>query len=100
MTHHVEPKRMYFAVFGALMVLTVLTVWVATVDLGALNIVVALAIATSKALLVVLFFMHVRHSPPLTQVVIAAGFLWLIILLVLLLSDYFSRSWLPVPSAW
>ncbi len=100
MTNHVEPKRTYFAVFAALMLLTALTVWVSTMDLGALSIVAALAIAVSKALLVALFFMHVRHSKPLTQVVVAAGCLWLVILLVLTLSDYFTRGWLPPPAGW
>lgn len=100
MMNHVEPKRVYFAVFAALIALTALTVLVSTVDLGSLSIVAALAIAVSKALLVVLFFMHVRHSKPLTQVVVAGGLLWLVILLVLTLSDYFTRSWLPRPTGW
>jgi cytochrome c oxidase subunit 4 len=99
-THHVEPKKVYLRVFAALMVFTVVTVWASTVDLGPLNIVVALVIAVCKALLVVLFFMHVRYSRPLTQIVVAGGFLWLIILLVLTLSDYFSRGWLPAPAGW
>jgi cytochrome c oxidase subunit 4 len=100
MTHKVESKSLYFKVFAALMALTVLTVWVSYYDMGDLSIVVALAIAVSKALLVILFFMHVRHSPPLTQIAVAGGFLWLVILLLLTLSDYVSREWLPLPSGW
>lgn len=100
MIHHVEPKSVYFKVFAALMALTSLTVWVSYHDLGDLSIVVALAIALTKALLVILFFMHVRHSPPLTRVAVAGGFLWLAILLALTFSDYFSRDWLPAPSGW
>ena len=100
MTHRVEPKKSYFAIFAALMALTALTVWASTVDFGALSIVVALAIAVVKALLVILFFMHVRHSRPLTQAVIAGGLVWLVILLVLPLSDYLTRGWLPPPPAW
>lgn len=100
MIHHVEPKSVYFKVFAALMALTALTVWVSYRDLGDLSIVVALAIAVTKALLVILYFMHVRHSPPLTRVVVVGGFLWLVILLVLTLSDYFSRNWLPAPPGW
>ena len=100
MTHHVEPKRMYFMIFGALMALTALTVWASTLDLGAMNVVVALSIASVKALVVILYFMHVRHSKPLTQLAVGVGFLWLLILLVLLLADYYTRDWLPVPSGW
>ena len=100
MTHRVESRKMYLAIFAALMVLTTLTVWVSTVDLGDASIVVALVIAVAKALLVILFFMHVRHSKPLTQVVIVAGFLWLAILLILTLSDYLTRAWLAPPRPW
>ncbi len=100
MMHRVEPKSVYFKVFAALMALTTLTVWVSYYDLGDFSIAAALAIAVTKALLVILFFMHVRHSPPLTRVAVAGGFLWLVILLVLTLSDYFSRGWLPSPSGW
>jgi len=101
MSSKVESKRTYFAIFGALMVLTGLTVGVSMIDFGgSLNIVLALTIAVSKALLVILFFMHVRESRPLTQITVAAGFLWLMIMLVLLMSDYLSRGWLSGPSPW
>lgn len=100
MVSHPESKKIYFAVFAALMVFTLTTVEVARFDLGAMNVVAALAIAVMKAVLVVLFFMHVRHSPSLTKVTVAAGSFWLLILIVLTLSDYVSRSWLPVPQAW
>jgi cytochrome c oxidase subunit 4 len=100
MTHHVEPKRVYFAVFAALMALTAVTVWASMADFGALSVVVALAIAVAKALLVALIFMHVRHSRPLTRVVVVGGLLWLVILLALTLSDYLTRGWLPQPAAW
>jgi cytochrome c oxidase subunit 4 len=100
MASHAESKKIYFAVLAALMLSTLTTVEVARFDLGRLNVVVALTIAVVKAMLVVLYFMHVRHSPPLTKVTVAAGLLWLLILLALTLSDYVSRSWLPVPAAW
>ena len=90
--HHVVPLRVYLAVFGALLVLTALTVWVAEIDLGPLNTVVALSIATLKAVLVVLWFMHVRYSSRLTWVFVAAGFLWLALLIGGTLGDYFSRG--------
>ena len=79
------------------MVLTVVTVWVASVELGWLNTPVALAIAVTKATLVVLYFMHVRYSTRLTWVVVVSGFFWLGILFVLTLSDYLSRGWLNPP---
>ena len=90
---HQAPLAMYFAVFGVLMVLTVLTVWVSRIDLGAMNTAVALAIAVVKALVVILWFMHVIHSPRLTWIVVIASFLWLAVLFVLLFSDYLTRMW-------
>jgi cytochrome c oxidase subunit 4 len=95
-----EPKKVYFSIFGALMVLTLTTIWAASFDLGQFNIVVALVIAVAKALLVVLFFMHVRHSSGLTKLTVSAGLLWLMILIVLTMGDYASRGWLPVPQPW
>jgi cytochrome c oxidase subunit 4 len=86
---------MYYAVFAALMVGTALTVAVAFVDLGALNNVLMLGIAMTKALLVILFFMHVRWSTRLTWVVAASGFFWLLILFSLTMQDYLTRGWVP-----
>ncbi len=91
---HVAPKSMYYAVFLALVVGTILTVLAAKVDLGALNNVVMLAIACTKASLVILFFMHVRWSSRLTWVVAMSGFFWLLILFGLGMSDYLSRGWI------
>jgi cytochrome c oxidase subunit IV len=100
MSPHVVSARVYVGVFVALLFLTGLTTAVAFVDLGALNTVVALAIAVAKMLLVILFFMHVRNSSGLTRIVILAGFFWLAILLTLTLSDVLTRQWTPRPSAW
>lgn len=99
MSEHIVSKKLYYVIFGALMVLTGLTVWVANIDLGSekLNTVVALAIAMTKAMLVVLYFMHVRYSSRLTWVVVAGGFLWLVIMIGLTLSDYLSRGLLTYP---
>jgi cytochrome c oxidase subunit 4 len=94
---HVISPRIYLAILAALLVLTTVTVAVAFMDLGALNNVVALSIAVAKAVLVILFFMHVRYSTPLTWLTVAGGFFWLLILLVLTYSDYVSRGWLGVP---
>lgn len=91
--HHQAPLGMYFTVFAALMVLTVLTVWVSRIDLGAFNTAVAMAIAIVKALVVILWFMHVIHSPRLTWIVVICSFLWLAVLFVLTFSDYLTRHW-------
>jgi cytochrome c oxidase subunit 4 len=98
MSEHVVSRGTYFAIFGALMALTILTVWVAYYDLGSWNVIVALSIAVLKGTLVVLYFMHVRYSSKLTWVFVCAGFLWLLILFALTLSDYFTRSWVPIGS--
>ena len=92
---HVAPKSLYYGVFLALLVGTALTVAVAFLDLGAMNNVVMLTIACVKALLVILFFMHVRWSSRLTWMVVASGFFWLLILFGLTMQDYFTRGWVP-----
>ncbi len=93
MSGHVAPKGMYIAVFLALILGTFLTVVAARVDLGVMNNVVMLAIAATKAMLVILFFMHVRWSTRLTWVVVASGFFWLMILFSLTMNDYLTRGW-------
>ncbi len=90
---HKHPTPMlYLVIFGILAVLTVSTWAIAFVDLGIFNPVIALAIACTKATLVILFFMHVRYSNKLTKITISAGFFWLMILITLSLSDYLSRN--------
>lgn len=91
---HVAPKSLYYLIFAALMVGTALTVGAAFIDMGSLNNVVMLAIACTKALLVILFFMHVRWSSRLTWVVAASGFVWLLIMFGFTLADYMSRGWI------
>ena len=97
MSEHIVSPKLYLAIFLALMVLTGSTVYAATVDLNqyyaGLNVIVALVIATCKALLVVLFFMHAYYSSKRTQLIIFAGVFWLAIMLSLTLGDYASRSW-------
>lgn len=92
-THHVVSWRVYLTVFLALCVLTVLTAEVARYDFGELNLIVALAIAVTKASLVVLFFMHARYSDRLTGLVITTAIAFLFILIFLTMSDYATRSW-------
>jgi len=93
MSAHVAPRGLYYLIFLALMVGTILTVLVARFDLGALNNVVMLTIACGKALLVILFFMHVRWSSRLTWVIAGSGFFWLLILLGITMTDYMTRGW-------
>ncbi len=92
MSQHVIPQRIYILIFITLLLLTLVTVDVAFYDAGWLNLPIALTIAMCKALLVLLFFMHVRYSSRLTWVFVAAGFFWLLILLVFTLSDYLTRG--------
>ena len=93
MSEHIVPRKIYFGVFAALMVGTALTVLAAQVNFGRLNDVVAMTIAVTKMMLVLLFFMHVRYSSRLIWVIVAGMFFWLVILLLLTLSDYTSRTW-------
>lgn len=98
--HHVVPVKLYLLVFGALMVLTAITVAVAFFDFGPLNNVIMLGIAIAKATLVVLFFMHVRYSTRLIPLVALGGFIWVGILFAFTMMDYMSRGWLGAGSAW
>jgi cytochrome c oxidase subunit 4 len=91
MSEHIVPLRVYYTIFGVLMLCTYLTVQIAFFDLGAFNIVAALVIAVFKATLVILFFMHVKYSTRLTWVVVVGSVFWLGILLALMFSDYLTR---------
>jgi cytochrome c oxidase subunit IV len=90
---HVVSVKTYLSVFAALIILTLTTVGIATIDLGPLNTIAALLIAAIKATVVILFFMHVRYSKPLIGVVVLGAVLWLAILIGLTLADFMSRSW-------
>jgi cytochrome c oxidase subunit IV len=96
-TPHMDSVKTYLMVFLALIAATVITTAVAFVDLGAFSVIVALAIAVCKMLLVALFFMHVRHSARLTQVVLVGGLLWFGILMGMTFIDFSSRTWMGVP---
>ena len=97
MSEHIVSPRIYLLIFAVLMILTITTVYAATVDLNAhfagLNVIVALLIATCKAILVILFFMHAYYSSKRTKLIVFAGFFWLAIMLSLTLGDYATRSW-------
>jgi cytochrome c oxidase subunit 4 len=98
--HSVTPVRTYVLIWLTLSILTIVTFYVSTVDLGPFNVVVALGIAAIKMMLVIWFFMHVRSDNPLTKLFVFAGFFWEGILLVMTLGDYFSRSWMPLGKFW
>jgi cytochrome c oxidase subunit 4 len=91
-SEHIVPASLYWLIFFILIIATGLTAWISTVDLGPFNTVVALVIATCKASLVVLIFMHVKYtSEKMTKAILASAVFWLILLLVLSLADYSSR---------
>lgn len=93
-TEHTIGPRGYLVVFAILMVLLALTVAAAYLDLGIWSVVLAVTIASIKALLVILYFMHVRYSTRLIWLFVGLGFAWLGIMIVLTVSDYVSRGWL------
>lgn len=101
--HHVVPPRIYITIVIALLFATAATVWASYIDLGEWHIlpgitlfwnpVVALAIAATKMILVVLFFMHVKYSTKLTKLTVGAGLFTFLILVGMTLSDYMTRAW-------
>jgi cytochrome c oxidase subunit 4 len=94
MSEHISSVKLYVGIWLALMVFTVLTVFAATLDLGVFNPIVALGIATTKAVLVVLFFMHVKYAhEKLTKLVIVTAIFFFLILLALTMADYGTRLW-------
>ena len=98
MSEHIVPVKVYLAIFLALLAGTALTVLAAFHDFpGQLNTVIALTIASIKATLVVLYFMHVRYSTRLTKLVVVGGFVWLALLIGLTMADVVSRGWIPIP---
>jgi cytochrome c oxidase subunit 4 len=96
MSQHILPVRTYLIVFGVLMGLLLLTVVAAYVVPSRLSVPVALTIATIKAVIIMMYFMHLRFSHRLTQIFAGASFLWLGILIALSMADYLSRGWLDI----
>ena len=90
-SEHVVSPKIYLTILLALLIGTVVTVYAAKIDLGRWNIVLALTIAVTKMTLVILFFMHGKYSARRTKLIIASGFFWLAIMLVLTLADYTTR---------
>ncbi|HZE26556.1 MAG TPA: cytochrome C oxidase subunit IV family protein [Terriglobales bacterium] len=94
MSEHISSVKLYVGIWLALLAGTGLTVFAAYVDLGPFNTIVALSIATIKAVLVVLFFMHVKYAHErMTKLVIVTAIFFLFILLALSMADYGTRLW-------
>src|SRR5580704_7975560 len=91
---HIVPVSLYVLIWAVLMVFTAITVFAARLELHVFNIIVALAIATFKGTLVVLFFMHLRYSTKLTMITVVASLFFLLIMFSLSMTDYLTRSWL------
>jgi cytochrome c oxidase subunit 4 len=101
--HHIVSPLIYLTILGSLLLATGLTVWASFIDLGEWHIapgltlfwnpVVALAIACTKMVLVVLFFMHVKYSTRLTKLTVACGLFTFLALIGMTMTDYFSRAW-------
>jgi cytochrome c oxidase subunit 4 len=93
----VDSVGTYVGVWLALLVLTGITTGVAFIDLGPFSVVVAIAIAVIKMLLVALFFMHIRHSTRLNKLVVTGGLLWFLILITFTLADVWTRGLMGTP---
>ena len=91
--HHIVSPLQYSFVYGALIIGTIITVIAADINLGVFNPIVALGIACTKAVIVILFFMHVKYQSHLIKVTVAAGFFTFIVLVTMSLVDYMSRAW-------
>jgi cytochrome c oxidase subunit 4 len=95
--HHIIPVRTYLIVFALLMALLVITVTVSLFDFGMLNLFVALSIATVKAGLIMVYFMHLRYSSKLIWIFAGLGFFGLIIMILIAMGDYVARGGVIVP---
>ena len=91
--HHIVTPLQYCFVFGALLLGTLITGVAADFDMGILNPVIALAIACTKAVIVILFFMHVKYQSKLIKMTVGAGFFTFLVLTMMTLTDYISRAW-------
>jgi cytochrome c oxidase subunit IV len=91
MAHHVVPQKIYLLVFATLLCLTLITVDVAFYNFGWLNLYIAMGIATTKATVIVLYFMHVKYNSRLIWIFAMAGLFWLVILFALTFGDYLTR---------
>ncbi|SRR5690554_1473139 len=88
---HVTSPFVAFLVFVALLVLMVLTIWAASIEHGTVGLLVALLIATVKAVLIIYYFMNVRFTDVVTRLFVVSAFFWLLLLLVIMMSDFIAR---------
>jgi cytochrome c oxidase subunit IV len=91
--HHIVGPKTYAIIFVTLLTFTGITVVAAFIDLGIFNPIIALAIASIKAVIVMLFFMHVFYQSRLIKMTVASGFFTFLVLVTMTLSDYISRAW-------
>ena len=89
----IPTTRSYLINGAALLAFLALTIAAAYINLGLFNTVTAMTISFVKGMLIVLFFMHLRHAKPVMWIFAGAGFLWLAIMLTLAMSDYLTRGW-------
>jgi len=92
-SHHIVSPAQYAMVFATLLACTALTVFAADINLGVFNPIIALAIASFKGVIVILFFMHVKYQSRLIKVTVGTGFFMFLVLVTMTLSDYISRAW-------
>ena len=91
-THTIVPPRVYVTIWALLLVFTAITVVVAGIDLGIMNVVVMLGIAVTKAVLVILYFMDIRDASRLTRLVVVSGFVWFAIMVLFTMTDVLTRT--------
>jgi len=92
-SHHIIGPTTYGLVFITLLACTILTIFAADWNLGVFNPMIALAIACTKGVIVILWFMHVKYQSNLIKMTVASGFFTFAVLIVMTLADYISRAW-------
>ncbi len=95
MNAQLVPRKLYIVIWVILVFLLLLNWGLAQFDLGTFNVAATLLIAGAQMLLSILYFMHVRYHPGLVWIFVAAGFIWLLIMFDLTLSDYMTRGAVP-----
>ena len=96
--HHDHGTKRYFIVWGILLICTVLTVWTGYKDLGSLNLPLALVIATFKATLVILFFMHMTESAATNRIVFVTSFVFMLVMIFGVFGDLWTRNQMSLPN--
>ena len=89
--HHILPFKLYVKIFLFLLALTIITVWVAQFDFGSLNTLIAMLVATLKATLVALYFMHLKYDDKMNTVCLLTGVFFLIVMFAFIAIDVYTR---------